>query len=434
MAYHQIRGNSLRVFVNCGKDSEGKKVIKSQNHKIPEGLSKKELERWIKEKELEMDHRVKGGSNVQNAKMKFKDFVSGIYETNHLSTLKPKTADGYRLVIKYRLLDYFGEMQLQDITTLDVRNWLSQLERIEIKRKKKDDKDKKEDDADKDADKEVVKKPLSENSKGNWFRTLSAIMGKAEEWELIEANPCKKIKQPRKAQSEVKALSQEDVNKVWAGLEKYEDTRIVILMKILILTGIRSSECAGLEWRDINFDDCSIKIERETIRRDHIGFIDTTPKSMSSQRVIAIPESLRDDLRAYQAYQKEEIDKRGDLWIGEKGDRCKLFTQFNGNPVQNSTFRFWVQTYMKWCGVPYVTVHGLRHTFASIMIANGVDARTTAAQMGHSQPSLVYNTYANPQEFAKRKAANLMGNIVTKKEEPKGSNENQEVEPIQSRG
>lgn len=400
MAYYQERGKNVRVIQNCGYDSNGKRKYITKTLKIPEGISKKEKDRLIQEACIELEHRVKGGSNAHNDKMKFKDFVLGMYEKNHLAALKPKTADGYRLVINYRLIDYFGEMQLQDITPLDVRKWLSQLDR-----------------------KDGNTKQLSENSKGNWFRTLSAILGKAEEWDLIESNPCKKIKQPRKAQSEVKALSQEDVIKVCSGFDKYEDLRIVILMKVLILTGMRSSECAGLEWRDINFKDSSIKIERETIRIDKKGFIETAPKSMSSQRIIAIPESLCNDLKYYKEYQDQEIEKRGDLWIGEKGEKCKLFTQFNGLPVSNYTIRFWVKKYLKWCEVPYVTPHGLRHTFASILIANGVDARTTAAQMGHSQPSLVYNTYANPQDFAKRKAANLLGDLLSTGENEDSSSE-----------
>lgn len=389
MAHIEERGNSVRIRIDCGYDAAGKRKVKSHTIKIPDGTSKRERARIIQAACDEFEHRVKGGSSVDNTKLKFKDFVSGLYEKNHLSTLKPKTADGYRRVINYRLTDYFGEMLLQDITPLDVRKWLSQLDRINGKDK------------------------LSENSKGNWYRTLSAIMGKAEEWELIEANPCKKVKQPRKPQSDVKALSQEDAIKVRAGFDSYGDPVIVTLVKVLLFTGMRSSECAGLEWRDINFKDCSIRIERETIRLDNVGFVETPPKSASSRRVIAIPEELCEDLRTYQAFQKDLIESRGDLWIGEKGERCKLFTQFNGLPVANSTFRFWVKKYLNWCGVPYVPPHSLRHTFASLLIANGVDARTAAAQMGHSQASLVYNTYANPQDFAKRKAANLLGDILS---------------------
>ena len=62
--------------------------------------------------------------------------------------------------------------------------------------------------------------------------------------------------------------------------------------------------------------------------------------------------------------------------------------------------------------MPYVTVHGLRHTYASLLIANGVDVRTAAAQLGHSSPSLTMNVYANPQNEAKRRAGNLIADIA----------------------
>ena len=163
MAHIEERGNSVRIRVDCGFDNDGKRKRISKTIKIPDGTPKKEKHRMIQDALRELEHRVKGGSSIENDKLKFKDFVSGMYEKNHLSTLKPKTADGYRTVIRDRLIEYFGEMLLQDITPLDVRKWLASLDR-----------------------KDGNNKPLSENSKGNWFRTLSAIRGKAEEWELIE--------------------------------------------------------------------------------------------------------------------------------------------------------------------------------------------------------------------------------------------------------
>lgn len=396
--YYQEKGNKVRFFIDCGLDSSGKKKIVSKQITLPDGISKKEKNRIIADEGEKFERKIKGGSNVQFDKMKFKDFALGLYEKNHLSSLKTNTASGYRVIIRDRLIGYFGEMYLRDITPLDVRKWLSQLDRADGSAKQ-----------------------LSENSKGVWFRTLSAILGKAEEWELIEANPCKKVKQPRKAQSDVKALSEEDVKKVFSGFDKYEDKRISILMELLILTGMRSGECTGLEWRDISFENCSIKIERESIYIRGEGIHESTPKSKSSRRVIFIPDFLCEDLKAYRELQKKEIEKRGDLWIGEKGDRCKLFTQFNGLATSGFTIGSWVKKYLEWCKVPYVTVHGLRHTFASIMIANGTDARTTAAQLGHSSPSLVYNTYANPQDSAKRRAANLLGDIVSNQSKDKDS-------------
>lgn len=93
-------------------------------------------------------------------------------------------------------------------------------------------------------------------------------------------------------------------------------------------------------------------------------------------------------------------------------DEGYIITQFNGSPVHASTIRKWIKKAFEFCEVPYVTVHGLRHTYASLLIANGVDVRTTASQLGHSSPSLTLNTYANPQNEAKRRAGDLIGTIA----------------------
>ena len=391
MAFVEERGNSVRVRVDCGLDENGKKRIISKTIKLPVGISKKEKERLIRQASDEIERKVKGGSVIQNERMKFREFALGMYDKNHLSTLKLKTAQDYRAIIRDRLIPYFGEMQIENITPLDVRKWISQLDRAD-----------------------GSSRPLSDNSKGVWFRTLSAILGKAEEWELIESNPCKKVKQPRKPQSDVRALEEADVIKIFSKFGECDDIRKVILMKVLLLTGMRSAECSGLEWRDINFEECTIKVEREAVYVRGIGIQESTPKSQSSRRIIAIPKELADDLRTYKEIQEVWISERGDLWIGGKGDHAKLFTQFNGKPVANFTIQSWVEKFLKWCEVPYVPPHGLRHTFASILIANGVDARTTSAQLGHSSPALVYNTYANPQESAKRKSAELLGDLLSK--------------------
>lgn len=392
--YSKVNGNKVRVYVYCGKNSKGKKIIKSKQYTLPKDLPKKKREEQIRKWEYEFEQKIKGGSSVSRDELKFKDFTSGIYEEEHLSTLKLKTAQDYRAIIRDRLIDYFGEMILTNITSIDIMHWINQLDR-----------------------KNGSENPLSENSKGVWFRTLSAILGKAVELGYIESNPCKTVKQPRKPESDVKALEEDDVIKIFSRFEECDDIRKVILMKVLLLTGMRSSECAGLERRDVDFENKSIKIERESIYVRGVGIRESTPKSKSSRRVICIPEELTNDLKDYFDIQDSWIEERGEKWIGEKGDHAKLFTQFNGLPVSNFTIRKWVKQFLSWCGVEYVPPHGLRHTFASIMIAKGVDARTTAAQLGHSKPSLVYDTYANPQDSAKRKAANMLGDLVSKKDE-----------------
>ncbi|MDO4421560.1 MAG: site-specific integrase [Eubacteriales bacterium] len=385
------RGKSYQFRVSAGYEN-GKQVIKTMSFTPPPGLTQRQEERAVTEAYYNFERRVTGGASVKYDKMRFDEFVSALYLKNHAATLKPKTRRQYEIIIDTRLIPYFGKMYLKDITPLDVRGWLASLERSDGSDGK-----------------------LSENSKGVWFRTLSAILGKAEEWELIEANPCKKVKAPRKPQSDVKALQMSDFVKVFEKLPEYEDIRIKTLVAVLLYTGIREAEAAGLEWKDFNTFNNSVSIRRTVAYVPGLGLVEDTPKSAASVRTIFYPPELAEILEDYRRWQASEIEARGSLWTGARGESAKLFTQYNGAPIFDTTLRKWTKKFMTWAGVPYVTVHGLRHTFASVLIANGIDARTTAAQLGHNSPALVYNVYANKQTAAQVHAAEVLGAISKNK-------------------
>lgn len=381
------RGKSYQIRVSAGYEG-GKQIIKTMSYTPPPGLTTRQEAKAVNEAAEAFARRIQGGASVKYDKLRFEDFAHGLYMKNHGVTLKLKTRREYEIIIDTRLIPYFGKMYLREITPLDVRGWLASLERSDGSDGK-----------------------LSENSKGVWFRTLSAVLGKAEEWELIDNNPCKKVKAPRKAHSEVKALQMSDFVRVFQKLPEYDDIRVRTLVSLLLYTGIREAEAAGLEWRDFNPFNNSVSIRRTVSYIPGVGVHEDTPKSAAGYRTIFYPPELAEVLALYREWQTREIKARGDLWTGATGDKAKLFTQFNGDLIHDATIRKWTQKYMKWAGVPYVTVHGLRHTFASILTANGIDARTTAAQLGHSSPALVMNVYANAQTSAQIHAAEVLGAI-----------------------
>ena len=382
------RKNSYQFVLYLGKDQGDKQQFARMTYKPPKGLTAKQEKLAVMTAAADFENRIKGGQAIQYDKLKFKDFIT-LYVKSHINTLKPKTAAGYITIINNRLLPYFGNMLVRDITPLDVRKWLSELDRQDNKQSS----------------------DLSANSKGVYFRTLSAILGKAVEYQIITSNPCQSIKQPRKQQSDVKALQLDEVRQLLSVINDYEDKRAVTAVYILIFTGVRVSELCGLKWQDVDFTNKVIHIRRECIYIPGEGVRVDTPKSKTSVRDIYIPEILCQRLREYKQEQDREILIKGSMWQGPQ-DNSYLLTQFDGKPVHDSTIRSWVKKVMSFCEVPYITVHGLRHTFASLLISNGVDVRTTAAQLGHSSPALVYNTYANPQNNAKRQAADSLEKLV----------------------
>ena len=176
------RNKTYRVTVSCGRDKNNKQILHTATYVPPKGLTAKQEQKAVLEFAENFERKIKGGADVRYNKITFRNFCYDLYYKNHLETLKPKTASGYKIVIESRLIPYFGDMQIRSITPLDILNWISSLERNDGQNK-----------------------ALSQNSIGSWFRTLSAILGKAYSWSIIDENPCKRVKAPSK-KADVNAL------------------------------------------------------------------------------------------------------------------------------------------------------------------------------------------------------------------------------------
>ncbi len=384
------RGKTFLITISLNKDSNGKRIREYHTFDPDPAMSAKQAEQAAYKYGIELENKLKRGGSVKYESMTFNQFAE-LYFKNYAPTLKEYTAFQYRDIFEKRLKPFFGNMRIKNITALDVRQWVSTLARSEGSNGQGD---------------------LSDNTKGVYFRTLSSILGIAVRWDILDDNPCRKVKTPRSKETSVKALQQNDFDNLLAKIDSYRDKRAVITIYLIALTGIREGEAAGLKWKDIDFENKVIHIEREVIYIPKSGPRVTPPKSATSKREVFIPNALCEKLKEYKLKQLKDISDIGN----EYHDEGYVIAQFDGAPVHASTIRKWLRAICKHCEIPYVTVHGLRHTYASLLIANGVDPRTTAAQLGHSTPSLTMNTYANPQNEAKRRAANLLDQMTEKKQ------------------
>ena len=377
------RGNIYQICISLGLDGKGKRIRQYAYYSPEPNMTPKQAKQAAYKYAVEVENKLKRGGSIKYENLTFNQFAE-MYFKNHAPTLKEYTAKQYKDIYERRFKSFFGNMILNNIRALHIRQWLTEMER-----------------SDKSGS-------LSENSKGVYFRTLSSMLGVAYRWELIDENPCHRVRTPKKRESTVKALQLSDFYKLFSKIDSYPDPRAVLMIYLLSSTGIREGEAAGLKWQDIDYENRIIRIEREAVYIPKIGLRITSPKSATSIREICIPDLLCDKLKAYKAIQEKDIVDRCDMYK----DEGYILTQFDGSPVHASTFREWTKKVFDFCEVPYVTVHGLRHTYASVLISNGTDPRTAAAQLGHSTPSLTMNIYANPQNSAKRKAGDLMGKII----------------------
>ncbi|MBD9050098.1 site-specific integrase [Ruminococcus sp.] len=132
------------------------------------------------------------------------------------------------------------------------------------------------------------------------------------------------------------------------------------------------------------------------------------PKTKSSKRTMKISNDMLKRLKIYQAWQSEQRIKIGSEW----NDTDRLFTQWNGLPMYPDSLTKWFKLFLKRHNLRQVTLHSLRHTNATLMIAEGTDIRTVSGRLGHSNTSTTLNIYTHALKSKDTQAAEILNDIL----------------------
>jgi len=176
------------------------------------------------------------------------------------------------------------------------------------------------------------------------------------------------------------------------------------------LTGMRRSEISGLRWKNVDLENGSIKVYEILHRISGKGLVSDTPKTERSRRVIEIGETaiqLLHDIKFQQVMQKTELN---DAWT----QTDFVMTQPDGMPIDPDLTTKAFTKLVRNGGFSHLTVHGLRHTFASMALEAGWEAKDLCEHLGHTSIKTTYDIYAHimpkrKKENAKKVEAALLG-------------------------
>jgi integrase len=198
---------------------------------------------------------------------------------------------------------------------------------------------------------------------------------------VIAASPAVGVKAPRgrKAEASMRIMSAEEVN---AALQAAGDFRGFV--EVCVFAGLRLGEAAGLQLRDVNFLGRSITVARQvqgaTNKTAHI----VSPK-YESERTVYVPDELVASLATH-VKRQNVTDHDEQLFVTPLG---RLWHR-------NNAAGEWRRIIREAVGLSEeVTLHTLRHTFASNLIAQGCDVVTVQRALGHSTPSITLNVYSH---------------------------------------
>ncbi len=187
------------------------------------------------------------------------------------------------------------------------------------------------------------------------------------------------------------------------------DHREAALYIVALACGLRLGEITGLAWQDVDLAAGTLRVRR-TLGRRSGEFVIGEPKSRSSRRTLALPAFAIDAMKFHKKRQVAVRLKAGGLWQ----DRLDLvFTTELGAPLNPSSLTRRFRLTLASLGLPQMRFHDLRHSCASLLIAEGVHPRLIMETLGHSQISLTMNRYAHIAPVVQREVASRMDSLVS---------------------
>lgn len=456
MATIQKRSNGYFISVSCGYDNTGKQIRRTMTYRPETGMTAKQIEKEVKRQAVLFEEKCRSG-NILSGSVKFAIF-SEMWLDDHKRQLRPKTYSRYKAMLP-RINAAIGHLRLDRIQPLHLRKFYDNLAesgvRADIKYKCNIDvagymKEHKLTGAEISRRSGLSSATVSSLKKGNnvteksaaafaeymgqrldklftavdadktlsgktvlhHHRLISSILGTAVEWGVIASNPCDRTQAPKAEKTEPRYLDEKQAAAMLELLD-YEPFDFRIMIRVLLFTGLRRGELLGLEWQDIDFEKRLLNVRRSSLYLPELGVYEDETKNDSSDRLFKVSQTVIDDLKEYRVWQLEQRLKVGDRWQ----DTNRLFTNPEGKPLNPDTLSGWFSDFVKAHRdeLPYVSVHSLRHTNATLQIAAGVPITTVSMRLGHANAATTGRIYAHAIKSADEAAAEAIDDILVPK-------------------
>lgn len=205
---------------------------------------------------------------------------------------------------------------------------------------------------------------------------------------IIEVNPVSGSKTPKR--------DGKPQHTTWTGaqlatfLEAVADSRWAPLWELAAGTGMRRGELMALRWSDVDLDAGLVSVDRSTTQLGQER-VTSTPKN-HERRKVSLDAHVAATLRNWRKAQMAERLAWGAAYEDIEG---MVFTWENGRPVLPD---FVSKTFVKaqgGLGLPRLTIHELRHSHATILLRSGVPVHIVSKRLGHKDPSVTLNVYAD---------------------------------------
>ena len=375
-SYKQLSKGNWKVVISLGYDLQGKrKRIIKQGFK-----TKKEAEQFVTDT---LDKRNKGYSFKTNNDILFKDFIKDWLEIHSIaSELAINTKNDYIGRIENHIIPIIGDYKLCDLNMDIMQDFYNTLLKS--------------------------MKPVSAKKV---LDIVNSCLKWAKSKKLIYDIPTEFIKKAKCSKPKIKYWNQEEVNYF---LNYIKDTYLYTPIFIDVLTGLRIGELCGLRWCDVDLVNGVINVNQQLIHDKRLKVLMLADlKTPSSHRTITIPNVLITYLSELKAIRKASdndfvVLNRNDTKYTPRNLSMNFTKKVQKFLLPKEKYKGSIPNYMQ---LKQITFHGLRHTHATLLIANGENIKVVSERLGHSSITMTLNTYTHVLEDMKNKTAALLDDM-----------------------
>jgi integrase len=234
---------------------------------------------------------------------------------------------------------------------------------------------------------------------------LHHALDDAVKWGLLNRNVTDAVEAPKKARQEMHVWNAEQVGRV---LRAAADDSLEALWRLAIYTGMRRGELLALKWSDVDLDGGALFVQRALSRGMTARLEEGEPKSRSGRRRIALSASVVESLKRHRVRQLEHRLATGDAYE----DRGYVFANETGGHLHpNVLYRRYAALIAR-ADVPVIRFHDLRHTSATLMLAEGVHGKIVQERLGHANIAMTLDLYSHVSADMQRDAADRLDALL----------------------
>lgn len=374
--YKDKQGNTLyrfRLYTGYNEMTGKKRYIKRQGFKDEKTAS----DELLKIRYLVM------------TKQYYKDIQSGIFSdlldewlTMYKETVKPSTFASTKARIKFHIRPYFKNIKVDKINLRMCQDFTNKV---------------------------YKKTPLGY---GYIISIVKRVLDYAIRLQMIESNPMQYVIKPKKPKQIIENKHGNFYNveelKTFLKTAKEYDIKKYTFFRLLAYTGMRKGEMLALTWKDIDLKNKAVTVNKTMAIVGKKRTIQT-PKTETSNRLISLDNETINILKEWKTVQAKLLLMLG---YNAMNQGQLVFSSSKNGLIAPYIVGKWLKTIAKKASLQPITVHGFRHTHASILFKSGLDVKQIQKRLGHKKIETTLDIYTHLSDEDTKETGAIFANYV----------------------